>query len=300
MVGASSATHMSAALSQTFSSPANPRHLFPVSQPLADIVAGLNDLQPTILMGYSSYLPRLALESRAGRLRIAPCRVIGVSEPLLPEVRASVEAAWGVPVDSAHGMSEGLFTGFCGQSTHLPDDLCFLEPVAADGNSVRPGHRSDRVLVTNLYNPVLPLIRFDVTDEVIVAPDTCPWGSAFRCIDDPQGRLDDAFAYPGDVIVHPHVFRSAIAAHRQVVEYQVQQTALGADVRVVAEGELDAATLRSRLERALVEAGLHHPSPHPSTPENRGKLKPQVTVSVVARLERQPTGKLKRFVTLPD
>ena len=50
VVAASSATHLSAAISRTFSTPRSPRQLFPVSQPMETIVAGLNDLQPTVLM----------------------------------------------------------------------------------------------------------------------------------------------------------------------------------------------------------------------------------------------------------
>ena len=60
VVAAASPTHISAALTKTFSSGGNARHLFPVSLPLNEIVAGLNALQPTVLMGYSSFLPRLA------------------------------------------------------------------------------------------------------------------------------------------------------------------------------------------------------------------------------------------------
>jgi phenylacetate-coenzyme A ligase PaaK-like adenylate-forming protein len=54
---------------------------------LADIVDGLNELQPTVLMVYSSFLPRLALEAQAGRLHITPRRIVAISEPLLPETR---------------------------------------------------------------------------------------------------------------------------------------------------------------------------------------------------------------------
>ena len=53
--------------------------------------------------------------------------------------------------------------------SHLPDDLCLFEPVGADGRPVPPGWPSERVYVTNLYNHALPLIRFEVTDEVTVS-----------------------------------------------------------------------------------------------------------------------------------
>ena len=72
MVGARNATHMTSALPQTFASPAAEIARFPVTQPVGRIVAGLNDYQPSALMGYPSMLALLAAEARAGRLRILP------------------------------------------------------------------------------------------------------------------------------------------------------------------------------------------------------------------------------------
>jgi phenylacetate-coenzyme A ligase PaaK-like adenylate-forming protein len=138
-VAASKPTHISSAFGQTFFSAAYARHLFPVSRPLDWIVAGLNELQPSILMGYSSYLPRLIAEAAAGRLRIAPRRVIAISEPLLPEVRAALEETWGTPVANSYGMSEGVFVGTCRHGgMHLPDDLCLFEPMDARWRPVSP------------------------------------------------------------------------------------------------------------------------------------------------------------------
>jgi phenylacetate-coenzyme A ligase PaaK-like adenylate-forming protein len=283
VVAASAPTHLSAAMGRTFSSPAAPRYLFPVTQPLGAIVAGLNKLQPTVLMAYGSFLPRLLSEAHVGRLSISPRRVIAISEPLLVEVRAAAEATWGAPVASGYGMSEGLFTGSCGHATHLPDDLCLVEPVTASGRPVPIGLRSDRVLVTNLYNPALPLIRFEVTDELTLLEGTCPCGSAFHRISDPQGRLDETFTYDGRVSVHPHSFRSILATFPQVIEYQVLQLPRGADVRVVADGDLDCGSICTKIEAALVTLGLRQPT---------------VTVRAVIALERHPSGKLSRFVPL--
>jgi phenylacetate-CoA ligase len=283
VVAASKVTHVSAAFRQTFSTARTPEHVIPVSQPLERIVARLNELQPTEIIGYSSMLPRLAREARAGRLRISPRRVMAIAEPLLPEARAAIQQVWDVPIGDRYGMSEGVFAGFCGHGSHLPDDLCIFEPVGSDGRPVPPGVPSQRVYVTNLYNHALPLIRFEVTDEVTVLDGTCPCGSAFRRIADPQGRLDDTFVYPTGVSVHPHVFRSSLGQHRQIVEYQVRQTERGADVRVVADAETDAALIELKVAEALAACGLDQP---------------EVTLTRVATLDRQASGKLKRFVPL--
>lgn len=81
-----------------------------MSLPRDEIVAGLNRLQPTVLMGYRSLLPQLVVEAQAGRLVTGPRRVIAISEPLLPEAREA-STRLGVPVANGYGMSEGVFDG---------------------------------------------------------------------------------------------------------------------------------------------------------------------------------------------
>lgn len=284
VVGAANPTHLSAALGRTFSSPHAPRYIFPVTQPLSSLVDGLNDLQPTVLMGYSSFLPRLAIEARAHRLHIAPRRVVAIAEPLPPELRSMVEEAWGAPVASGYGMSEGAFTGACNDGLHLPDDLCIIEAVDAEGRPVTPGERSQRLYVTNLYNHTLPLIRYEVTDELTLVDDLCPCGCAMRRVEDPQGRLDDLFEYENGV-VHPHVFRSLLGSHHQIVEYQVRQTLHGAHIDVVVDQNIDHALLSLQIETALAGVGVDTPC---------------VTSATVESIERQASGKLKRFYPLDE
>jgi phenylacetate-CoA ligase len=285
VVAASRATHVSAALRQTFASARFPEHLIPVTLPLEDIVSALNRLQPTELIGYSSVLPRLASEAMAGRLGIQPRRVMGIAEPLLPEARTAIQRAWDVPIGSRYGTSEGIFSGFCGYGSHLPDDLCLFEPAGADGRPAPPGVASDRVYVTNLYNHALPLIRYEISDEVVILDEPCPCGSAFRRIADPQGRRDDAFTYPDGVSVHPHLFRSVLGQTGAILAYQVRQTAHGADISVVTDGHVDTALIGLAVEQALAGAGLGHP---------------EASVTIEPALDRLASGKLKRFVPLPD
>ena len=176
-------------------------------------------------MAYPSALHVLSFEAAAGRLRIAPRQVLSCAEPLLPEIRAAAEEAWGVRVGNIWAASEGgVMAVPCDHSrSHLSEDLVIVEPVDEDGRPVAPGERSAKVYLTNLFNRALPLIRYEITDEVTILTDPCPCGSARRCVADVQGRLDDVFVYDGRR-VHPHLFRSALGRHPGVVEYQVRQT----------------------------------------------------------------------------
>jgi phenylacetate-CoA ligase len=282
MVGARNATHMTSALPQTFASPAAEVTGFPVTQPVERIVAGLNAYQPSALMGYPSMLALLAAEARGGRLRILPRRITTTSEPLLPEVRQALAESFGAPVANMYGTSEAGPMGIgCwrGPGLHLCDDLVIVEPVDLAGRPVPPGVRSDKVYVTTIANPTLPLLRFELSDQVTVLERACPCGSAHTLIADVEGRLDDAFNYPGGQVVHPHAFRSVLGRERGVIEYQVRQTPAGAEVLIVGD-PADPAAVGHRLQAELARVGLPAPA---------------VEVRVVDRLERQATGKVRRF-----
>ena len=284
-VAAGRASHASKALLQTFSTEAQVVQGVPITLPVDEIVAGLNDRNPDILFAYPSALLPLADRARAGELRIRPRRILVGAEPLLPEIRAAAEATWNVPVINVYASSEAGAMGIAcgaGSGLHLAEDLAIIEPVDADGRPVAPGERSAKIYLTNLYNYTLPLIRYEITDEVTPLSRSCPCGSAHRLIADPQGRLDDVFHY-GPLVVHPLVFRSPLGLCRDIIEYQVHQTPRGADIAVRCQGQSQLMAVADEVRRKLVAAGLDDP---------------QVTITVLDQLPRQDTGKLKRFIPL--
>ncbi|MGD0255547.1 MAG: phenylacetate--CoA ligase family protein [Acidimicrobiales bacterium] len=286
VVAADHPWHMTSASAQTFSNPFTESHRFPVTLPVAHIVAGLNRVQPTMLVTYASALAMLVEEARAGRLRIDPKRITSTSEPLLPEIRAAAEEIWGAPVANWWGTSEGGPTGvgcFRGRGMHLSDDLLIIEPVNDVGSLIGPDETASKIYLTNLFNPIQPLIRYEITDEVKLLNEPCPCGSVHRRVEDIQGRLDDRFVYGGGIAVHPHLFRSALAREPSIVEYQVRQTPSGAVVLAVTSEPFDAERLGSEMAAELALLGVQQPA---------------VAVRTVDRIDRQAIGKLKRFVPL--
>jgi phenylacetate-coenzyme A ligase PaaK-like adenylate-forming protein len=200
-----------------------------------------------------------------------------------------VEEAFGVPVGNNWALTEGGGSGQACASLgmHLADDVLIVELVDEQGRPVPPGTRSAKVYLTNLFNHALPLIRYEVTDQIeLLADETgCPCGSTHRRIADPFGRLDDVFDYAG-TRVHPNVFRGPLARRREIVEYQVRQTPDGAavTVRTIAEAQgFDPATLAADIAAELARVGV---------------TDPRITVAEVASLPRKTSGKLVRFVPL--
>ena len=111
-VAAAHFTHATAALSRTFASPRVRQR--PLPRHARDREHGRRlerGPAPDFLVAYPSALHVLSVEARAGRLRIAPHRVLSCAEPLLPEIRAAAEEAWGAGVGNIWGMSEGGCAG---------------------------------------------------------------------------------------------------------------------------------------------------------------------------------------------
>jgi phenylacetate-coenzyme A ligase PaaK-like adenylate-forming protein len=285
VLAAGNASHGSSAIFQTFSNPRLQLHAFPVSLPIDDIVAGLNRLRPAVLSGYPSVLHALTYRADCGDLSIRPTRLVTYAEPLLPEIRMALEQTWQVPVCNWWCTSEACAMAVsCGYGSgmHLSEDLTIIEPVDELGRPVGIGQRSAKIYLTNLFNHVLPLIRYEITDQMTLVGEACPCGSVQRLIADVQGRMDDSFDYAG-LVVHPHVFRTSLGRQRNIVEYQVSQTARGAAIRVNCDGAVDHVALEAEIAGALSRLGL---------------ASPEISITTSDRIERNGTGKLKRFVPL--
>ena len=280
------ATHITSATNQTFATDMFKTRRFPMSMPWDEIVAGLNELQPTFLFGYAGLLRRLAERANSGQLKIRPKRVMSTAEPLFPEVRAVLEETWGAPVTNHYAGTEGgMMAVSTARSPHmiLSDDLLIIEPIDRNGYPVPPGVRSDKLYLTNLLSRALPLIKFEVSDEVTVIDEPCPYGSGHRLIADVTGRQDDGFGYPGGVDVHPHLFWAPLGRERNIVEYQVHQTERGAEILVRCQGEVNEQGLCREIEGHLAGAGVEEPL---------------VTVREVDEIRTSPGGKVKRFLRL--
>lgn len=253
--------------------------------PFDQVLATVAAMMPTHLVGYPSVIGRLAHATMSGDLRIAPVRVSTNSEPLLDEDRQAICAAWGARIHNVWGSTEiGVQAVGCGrgEGLHVCEDEVILERVDDFGSPVSPDEPAVRTLATGLNNRTFPFIRYDLGDQVGTLPGQCACGSAFARVADIGGRRDDDFRY-GATTVPPIAFRHVLGTDARVSEYQVTQTATGADVVVVGDPDLAALTLA--LTSALHQYGLSDPT---------------VQIRVTDSLQRhQASGKLRRFIPLP-
>ncbi|HRJ58919.1 MAG TPA: hypothetical protein PLV64_21720 [Anaerolineales bacterium] len=204
--------------------------LIPVTLPLHEIVKQLNDLQPAMFSGYASALGLLAQEQLEGRLNIHPSIVISSAEPLSDENRELIQKAFGVPPRNNYGCSEGGVMGYeCNHGKmHINADWIIFEPVDANHNPVPAGQLSNRTLITNLANRVMPIIRYELGDRVTLLPQKCDCGITLPLIK-VEGRTDEILRFEssseGLIPVLPLALWSVIKETPGVLRFQAIQTA---------------------------------------------------------------------------
>jgi phenylacetate-CoA ligase len=203
-----------------------------VLTPVTELVETLNDYRPEVIATYASLAALLAREQLEGRLDIAPTDVFVGSEVLTAEMREAIRAAWGSDPHEAYASTEVLMIA---QSVpgraglHTNDDLAIVEVVDEQNRPVPAGVPGHRVLLTNLVNRALPLIRYELSDSVTLAED-----GSIASVD---GRSDDVVLLPGrggvEVTVPPYRLCAPFARLLDVRQYQVTYDGSRLHVRVV-------------------------------------------------------------------
>ena len=284
-IGARSLRHPSAAFAVLLAVMSGGTPLtVPLDQPLGEIVARLNELQPDSLWVVSSMLPALVLAAREGSLRIDVKAISVGGDPLDPGIAATAADVFEAPVIEGYPTTDAgqIAQQVLGEAgLYVNEDFLIVEPVDEEDQPVAPGEDSHHVLVTSLHQRTLPLIRYRIDDRLRIDTEGGRYQS-FRRIATIDGRSDDLFEY-GAVRVHPHAFRAVFARHDAIKDYQVTQTSGGADVAVAATLDLDECAVLGELVGALGRAGLPNA---------------EVVITVHDELPRTAVGKRLRFVPM--
>lgn len=318
-IWASGPAHMTARLAASFRTPIFRRLQLTATTPLVQVVRELNAFHPQWLSAYPSIAALLAGEQLAGRLHITPRVVLVSSEQCTPAMRARIISAWGVQPYNTYATTEGSTTAVeCERhhGLHIFESHVIVEVVDADGRPVPDGQPGAKVLVTNLFNQVQPLIRYELSDLLTIDPEVCPCGRTTRRIQSIDGRADDIMHLPtvaGDQVpVHPNHFAEAIEAIAGIQSYQVTQQHDSIDIAVVTAnrapteivGDVTTAIRRRLGPLGVTDVALHvrpvEQIPRPDAAAGKFKLiraLDEVTPSSsTSRHHREPTTKLATSV----
>jgi len=199
-----------------------------VTTPLPEIVRALTAYKPNAIITYPSLIRRLAEEQKEGRLDIAPKQFCSVAETLSPTVRQLARDVWGAAVLDDYGATEaGLVAVECPHEAglHVPEDRIILEVVDENNRAVPAGVPGAKVLLTNLFNHTLPLIRYELSDLVTSVEGCCPCGRTYRRLAAVRGRREDILMLQGRggsrVEVNAFLFGEALLHVPAISQYQL-------------------------------------------------------------------------------
>jgi phenylacetate-coenzyme A ligase PaaK-like adenylate-forming protein len=200
VVSSTNERNISARVGKAADTPFIPTLRLDATEPLANIVAKLNQWSPEALVAYASMAYFLANEQEQGRLRIHPRFIFTASEVLTAQMREVIENVWGkvvfdeyVSTETATIAAEDEFH----HGMHIFEDLLIIESVDEHNNPVPLGMYGSKILATTLFSRTQPLIRYEISDSIRLVVDKIPCRLPYSGIDDIQGRQEDMLTTPG-------------------------------------------------------------------------------------------------------
>jgi phenylacetate-CoA ligase len=212
-------------------------------------VAALVDFRPDYVIGYSVALDRLARAAEAVReaTRAAGVRVVIGTAECFPSADSPerLADAFDCPVAMEYGAVE---TGIVAHTHPEGGYRVFWRSFLIEGDGA-PGSVAP-LRITSLSPRSLPLIRYEIGDEIELMPDAPQPAIGLTRFARLAGRCNDYVEMADGMLVHSEAISHAVRPCAGVRGYQVRQSC--ADIRLVyaADAALDAgedAGIRERL-----------------------------------------------------
>lgn len=176
---------------------------------------------PNSLAIFADFVKRKGIE-------LEPVRAISATgESLYPEQRALFEKTFGGKVFEKYGTREsGVIACECREHNglHLFTEGAYLELVMDNGSPAAKGE-TGRIVVTDLFNRAMPLVRYEIGDMAVQSDGrVCGCGSALPLVEKILGRdrdiITDSFGNPKP----GYLFVEVINKLKLTAQFQVVQT----------------------------------------------------------------------------
>jgi len=149
-------------------------------------------------------------------------------EPLLPEVRNTLEQDYGIRLADGIGVGVGLDLGcYCGQRNgfHITEEQ-FVEIVEPDTGKQLPPGEVGALLVTGFSNNAFPMIRYMTGDLSSLITEPCPCGRTSPRLTGILGRVGDSIKVRA-LYLTPGQVKTAASKFPEISNYQVVVSRVG-------------------------------------------------------------------------
>lgn len=202
----------------------NKMKTFDVRKPTSEIVDLLNEYQPSMIGCYPTAMELFAAEQEKGQLHIHPAIIMTGGEKLNDDVRENLSNVFGCYVQTNYSCTEGgtIACECMEKHFHINDDWIIIEPVDENNRPVPFGTQSAKILLTNLANKVCPIIRFEITDRIVMHNEPCGCGNSKPWLT-LEGRTDDILTFENGVKIAPLSLYAILKEVHGMERFQIVQ-----------------------------------------------------------------------------
>jgi phenylacetate-CoA ligase len=220
---------------------------------IREFVAAVRRHRPGLVFGHAHSLYMLAcVLSKSGISDIRPNGIISTAMPLHDYQRKAIEQALGVPVTNRYGCEEvSLIACQCERhrGLHVAAESVFVE--------VKGAGPTGPLLVTDLSNFAMPLIRYQIGDVATLSDSPCGCGRGLPVLEKVEGRDADYVVTPtGSLISGISLTENFAVLIKGAAQVQIiQETVTHLRVRMVRDPIWDAESERQIRELVLKTFG---------------------------------------------
>ena len=158
----------------------------------------LQQENPDHLLTYPSNLLALAKRSRELEIKLPKLRELSTfGEVLTPEVRKVCREIWDLPIVDVYSCQEiGALALQCPEHEHyhIQSENVIVEVLDSNNQPCQPG-QIGRVVLTDIHNYAMPLIRYEIGDYAEVG-EPCPCGRGLPVLRQILGRTRNMLMLP--------------------------------------------------------------------------------------------------------
>ncbi|MCP4367658.1 MAG: phenylacetate--CoA ligase family protein [Deltaproteobacteria bacterium] len=191
-------------------------------QLLSKLISGIQKSPPKILRGYASSIYLLALKVLDYGLKIELNAVTTTAEKLYKFQREKIEEAFGNNVYDQYGCGETYSLAFeCNRHNglHVASEHVILELVDDKGEKGDHGN----VIITNLDNYAMPIIRYGNGDLANWSPLKCDCKENTPLLKEVEGRFSDFIEGQNGNKVHAEFFTHIFGGLKLAERYSVKE-----------------------------------------------------------------------------
>jgi phenylacetate-CoA ligase len=214
----------------------------------------LNKHRPEVILAYPNMLAVLAEYARDHKIGLHPVpRVVVTAETVYDWQRELFKEVFGAETFERYGAREiGTLASEvnCHRGLHIFEPSYVIEVVDQNGNAVVPGEMGE-LIITDLCNRAMPLIRYRIGDLVALDEEMCGCGCTWRRVSKVGGRILDLVTRADGSKVAGQIILDILRDVRIKCRIQVTQTSVSTFVIRHLETDAIEADTRDRVLKSF-------------------------------------------------